>query len=234
MSTQRSTAGADGATVAEVTSVNVGEVRTVDWAGRQVQTGIWKAPTTGRVPVEGVNLRGDDQADRRVHGGPDMAVYAYADEDYEWWSGQLGEDLGPGTFGENLTTIGVDLQPSVIGERWEVGTTVLDVSQPRLPCFKLGIRMGDAGFVDMFDAARRYGTYLRIVSEGDIGAGDPITLLSRPDHGLTVADIATAYHDPSADLLERLVSVEQVPEGWSAWARRKLDRLATRGPETSS
>lgn len=219
----------DSPPVAKVASVNVGQVRTVEWAGRQVQTGIWKAPVAGRVSVEGVNLHGDDQADRRVHGGPDMAIYAYADEDYRWWSGELGEDLGPATFGNNLTTAGIDLQAAVVGERWAVGTTVLEVSQPRMPCFKLGIRMGDASFVGRFDDARRYGTYLRIVNEGDIGAGDSIGVLSRPDHGLTVADIGAVYADPSVDQLERVATIDDVPEGWREWAQRKLNRRAT-GP----
>ena len=142
--------------MAEVVSVNVGEVRTVDWFGRTVTTAIWKSPVDGRVAVRGVNLDGDDQADRRVHGGPDKAVYAYAVEDYEWWSQELGRELEPATFGENLTVVGVDLGELVIGSRWIVGTTELEVSQPRQPCFKLGIRMSDADFVDRFDAAARY------------------------------------------------------------------------------
>ena len=208
----------------KVVSVNVGGVRTVEWAGRRVTTGIWKSPVAGRRRVEGVNLLGDDQADRRVHGGPDKAVYAYAADDYRWWTDRLGEALGPGTFGENLTTAGLDLGAAVVGERWAVGTTVLEVSQPREPCFKLGVRMGRASFVDEFAEAGRSGTYLRIVQAGEVGAGDPITVVSRPEHGLTVADIHAAYAEPHHDALRRIAAVAAVPETWRTWAERRLAR----------
>ena len=164
-----------------VVSVNVGLPRVVEWHGRNVETAIWKAPVEGRVPVRGVNVDGDGQADLRVHGGPDKAVYAYAVEDYAWWSDALGRTLAPGTFGENLTVEGIDLGALVIGTRWLVGSTELEVSQPRLPCFKLGIRMDDAEFVERFDEAARFGAYFRIVREGDVGAGDEITVVPRAD-----------------------------------------------------
>ena len=159
-------------------SVNVGTPRTTEWHGRQVTSGIWKAPVDGRIAVRGVNLDGDDQADRRVHGGERKAVYAYASEDYAWWAGELGlaEPLPAATFGENLTTAGLVLEACRVGEQWTVGDTVLEVVQPRFPCFKLGMRMGDAGFKDRFAAASRPGVYLRIVTAGTIGAGDAITV----------------------------------------------------------
>jgi MOSC domain-containing protein YiiM len=209
--------------VASVVSVNVGAVRTVEWHGRSVTTGIWKSPVDGRVAVRGVNLVGDDQADRRIHGGPDKAVYVYAVEDYEWWSKELDRELGPGTFGENLTVTGVDLGQLVIGSRWIVGTTELEVSQPRQPCFKLGIRMGDAGFVDRFDEAARYGAYLRIVREGDVGAGDPITVVPRDD-GITLAELGAVTRGSDAQFLERIAADPAVPEGWRDWAGRQLAR----------
>jgi MOSC domain-containing protein YiiM len=209
---------------AKVVSVNAGEVRTVEWAGRSVTTGIFKSPVNGRRRLEGVNLVGDDQADRRVHGGPDKAIYAYAEEDYRWWSEQLGRELGPGTFGENLTTAGLDLSAAVIGERWAVGTALLEVSEPREPCFKLGIRMGDAAFVQRFGEAGRTGSYLRIVEEGEIGAGDAIGVVARPDHGLTIAGIHEAYEDGTIEALEHVASVDAVSESWREWARRQLAR----------
>jgi hypothetical protein len=129
-----------------VASVNVGAVRTVEWRGQPVTTGIWKEPVGGPVPVRGVNLAGDDQADRSVHGGPDKAVYADAQEDTAWWATQLGRSLAPGTFGENLTTSELDVTNAVVGEQWEIGSAVLEVSQPRVPCDKLGVRMGDERF----------------------------------------------------------------------------------------
>ena len=211
-------------TPAQIISVNVGVPRTVTWAGRPVTSAIWKAPTTGRVAVAGVNLAGDDQADRRVHGGPDKAVYAYAVEDYAWWTDTLGIDLGPGTFGENLTTQGIDLSTSVIGQRWHVGSAVLEVAQPRQPCYKLGMRMGDARFVDRFDESGRSGAYLRIVEAGDIGAGDAIVVDEAPEHGFTVADLVAAQHEPTRERLERVAAIDAVPEGQRAWAQRQLER----------
>jgi len=166
------------ALVGNVTSVNVGAPRIVEWFGREVETSIWKQPVVGRVAVAGVNLTGDRQSDLRVHGGPDKAVYSYAAEDYEWWAGELGGELAPGTFGENLTVRGVDLAAAVVGERWQVGSAVLEVRQPRQPCFKLGIRMGNADFVQRFAAAGRLGRYFAIVEPGDVGAGDGIVRLS--------------------------------------------------------
>lgn len=207
-----------------VLSVNVGRPRIVEWFGRQVTTAIWKEPAAGRVRVAGINLEGDDQADRRVHGGSDKAVYAYAVEDYRWWAGELDQPISPGTFGENLTTEGLDLPATVVGEHWQVGTCLLEASAPRLPCFKLGIRMGDAGFVDRFSRAGRYGTYLRILVEGDVGAGDPIAVVSRPDHGLRVVDIARAYETGDEDLIRRLTEIPHVPADWVEWARRQLER----------
>jgi MOSC domain-containing protein YiiM len=208
-----------------VISVNVGLPRTVIWAGRSVTSGIWKEPVNGRVVVEGINLHGDDQADRRVHGGPDKAVYAYATEDYTWWADVLGRDVGAGTFGENLTTEGIDLSACVIGQEWQVGTVVLQVAQPREPCFKLGMRMGDAEFVELFGSSGRSGTYLRIHQPGDIGAGDPIVTRHAPSHGLTVGDLAAVRPGAPISLLERIATINDVPDDWRIMARRRLARL---------
>jgi len=205
-------------------SVNVGEPRTVAWAGRRVRTAIWKAPAPGRVTMAGINLAGDAQADLRVHGGPDKAVYAYAIEDYQWWEGELSTELAPGTFGENLTTAGIDLSAAVIGERWAVGTAIVEVAQPRSPCFKLGIRMGDDGFVERFEAARRYGAYLRIVTGGDVGEGDDLTLVSRPAHGLTTAFVADVKATPDRHRVELLRACDDMPASVHAWAERQLGR----------
>ena len=131
------------------------------------------------------NLDGDRQADLTVHGGPDKAVYAYAIEETRIWEEELGRELGAGAFGENLTTEGVDVSGAVIGERWRVGTTLLEVVQPRFPCFKLGVRMDDPGFVRTFAHASRPGAYLRILEEGELGAGDAVSIEGRPDHGVT-------------------------------------------------
>jgi MOSC domain-containing protein YiiM len=203
----------------EVVSVNVGGVKTVDDRGRQVSTAIGKQPVVGRVASVGVNLVGDDQADRRVHGGPDRAVYAYAIEDLEWWAATLNRDVPPASMGENLTTRGVDITGAVIGERWRIGRLTLEVASPRIPCYKLGIRMGDPAFPERFARAGRPGAYLRIIEHGDVGAGDAIVVVHRPGHGVTVALVAHAYHDDRR-LAGRLLEAPALGEGWPEWARR--------------
>lgn len=204
---------------AQVLSVNAGGVRTVDVGDRTVTTAIWKSPVDGRVPVRGVNVSGDDQADRSVHGGEHKAVYAYGWEDVLWWQEELGRELEPGSFGENLTLSGVDVREAVVGERWRVGSALLEVSEPRFPCFKLGLRMGDPRFVKRFAAARRTGAYLRIVEEGDMGAGDPIEIRERPDHGVTIGLFAEAYLGDRA-LAGRLLEAALAPR-WREWAEQK-------------
>src|SRR5215212_1063879 len=121
-------------------SVQVGQPREFEFNGHPARSAIWKATVLGPVAVRGVNLEGDDQADREAHGGPNKAVYAYAAEDYEWWAMQLGRPLETGEFGENLTTVGLDVSGALVGERWSLGTTVLEVSEPRVPCWRLGVR----------------------------------------------------------------------------------------------
>jgi MOSC domain-containing protein YiiM len=207
-----------------IVSVNVGTPRTVSWGGRRVTSAIWKTPVAGRTGVAGINLAGDDQADRRVHGGHDKAVYAYAIEDYRWWSGELGTEVGPGAFGENLTTEGIDLRAEVVGRRWHVGSAVLEVAQPREPCYKLGMRMGDAAFVDRFGEGGRFGAYLRVIDAGDIGAGDEIVIGVPPAHGLTLTELAGMQRDAPRALLDRVASIDDVPRGVREWARRQLGR----------
>ncbi|MGZ6832953.1 MAG: MOSC domain-containing protein [Mycobacteriaceae bacterium] len=185
-----------------VVSVNVGEPRQVRWQDRTVTTAIWKQPVAGRVRAEGANVAGDDHADRRVHGGATKAIYAYSVEDYAWWGTQLGRPVKPGTFGENLTVDGVDLAATVVGENWRVGTAVLRVTEPRIPCFKLGIRMGDDAFVRRFADAARPGAYCAIEEGGDLGAGDAIDLLHRPGHGLTVGAVERGLTQSSPALLK--------------------------------
>jgi MOSC domain-containing protein YiiM len=139
--------------------------------------------------VRGVNLAGDDQSDRRVHGGDRKAVYAYAREDLDWWGERLGRPLGSGTFGENLTTDGLDVTGARVGERWRVGTALLEVTQPRLPCYKLELRMDRTGFIGEFIDGGRPGAYLRIVEEGEVGAGDAVRIVSRPDGAPSMAEV---------------------------------------------
>lgn len=199
--------------------MNVGVPRTIESRGREVTTAIWKAPVDGPVALAGVNLVGDDQADRRVHGGTDKAVYAYSVEDYAWWADH-GVGVEPGRFGENLTTEGIDLSESEVGDRWTIGDVVLEVAQPRQPCFKLGIRMGDERFPERFEVAARPGAYLRIVHEGSVSAGDAIAVEPAAQPSVTVRALATG----DLDLAElRAVSVDpRVPEGWRRSAARAV------------
>jgi MOSC domain-containing protein YiiM len=199
-----------------VVSIHVGRPRTVHAGRTDVTTAIWKEPVEGRVRVRGVNIDGDDQADRSVHGGPDKAVYAYALEEVRLWETELGRPLGEAAFGQNLTTEGVDVSGAIIGERWRVGSALLEVAQPRQPCFKLAIRLGEPGFVKRFAHASRPGAYLRIVEEGDIGAGDRIDVIDRPDHGISSRMVSDAIlRDPT--LRPLVVRAQQLPHELRAW-----------------
>jgi MOSC domain-containing protein YiiM len=204
-------------------SVNVGLPRSIGVRrGRPVMSSIVKTPVAGRVRVAGINLEGDGQADRRVHGGPDKAVYAYAAEDTAWWEGELCRPLGDAAFGENLTTEDVDVSGAVVGERWRIGTAELEVCQPRQPCFKLGMKLEDPRMLRRFVQAERPGAYLRIVMEGELGAGDAVEVVRRPAHGVSVALVARALLLDEALLAEAAVAPE-LPVGLRAWM---LDRAA--------
>jgi MOSC domain-containing protein YiiM len=194
-------------------SVNVGTPRDVELDGRVISTSIWKEPVEGRVTIRGVNVAGDDQADRTVHGGPDKAVYAYAAEDIAWWTEQLGSGLGHAPFGENLTTLGVDVSGARIGEQWAIGSALLEVRQSRMPCFKLGLRIGDPRFVRTFARADRPGAYLGILRAGDVGAGDPVEIVHRPDHEVTVALMHRALLQDH-DLLPQLLTAPTLMPEW--------------------
>lgn len=220
-----------GDVLGQVVSVNVGLARTVEWYGRQVTSAIWKLPVEGPIDVDDERLSGDESADLRVHGGVDKAVYAYATEDYDWWAALMPDTaFAPGLFGENLTISGVRLADAVIGSRWQVGSVVLEVSQPRFPCHKLGMRMGDAAFADRFDEARRNGAYFRIIEPGRLRAGDDVVQLSVPDHGVRIADLIAAKHDAPADVLHRILAVPTVPPNMHKLATRTLTTLHPKAP----
>jgi len=213
--------------VGKVLSVNVGSVREFEYNGRPAKSAIWKSPVVGRIAVRGVNLAGDDQADRKAHGGPDKALYAYAVEDARWWEQQIGRALAYGEFGENLTTEGIDANNALVGERWRIGTTVLEASEPRIPCWRLGVRMNDKMFPRRFIEAMRPGTYLRIAVEGDVGLGDEISVVERPDHDLTIRDVFRIYNRDRAEV-ERLLAVPQMSESWRRWAADSLQKAKGR------
>jgi MOSC domain-containing protein YiiM len=215
------------AIVAKVLSVNVGGVREFEYNGRPARSAIWKSPVAGRIIARGVNLVGDDQADRQAHGGPDKALYAYTVEDARWWEQEIGRALAYGEFGENLTTEGIDVNDALVGERWQVGTMILEVSEPRIPCWRLGVRMKDKMFPRRFTEAMRPGAYLRLVVEGDVGAGDEIRVVERPDHDLTIRDVFRIYSRDRSEV-ERLHAVPQMSESWRRWAADFLQKTKGR------
>lgn len=200
---------------ARIVSVNVGLPRDVSWRGDIVSTSIFKEPVAGRVRLAGVNLDGDRQADLTVHGGPDKAVYAYPAEHYLAWERQLGRPLPWGAFGENLTVSGLPLETEIcVGDRVRAGSADLLVVQPRLPCFKLGIRFNDPGMLRLFLASGRTGYYLRILSEGDVGTDDGIEIAAHHPARLPVSEVTRLLtrnrHDSEA--LRRAVTVDALPE----------------------
>jgi MOSC domain-containing protein YiiM len=199
-----------------VRSVNVGQPQELELQGQPHKTGIFKQPVAGRVRIFGNSVEGDVQADLRVHGGPYKAVYSYALEDYAWWEQELGTTLAPATFGENLTLEGISTTDALIGERWAVGSAVLAVTQPRQPCWKLAAKMQDKTFVRRFREAGRSGAYLSIIREGDVAAGDPVEVISRPSHPISIGMIAflNSHDRELARLLLELIPEEPTPEEW--------------------
>lgn len=203
-------------------SVNVGGVRTVERDGEPRDTAIWKLPVEGRVRVAGVQIAGDAQANREVHGGPDRVAYAYAAEDLEYWAEQTHRPVEPGSMGENLTTRDVDVTGAVIGERWRIGSALFEVAQPREPCWNLGHRMGDHSFPERFRAAGRPGAYLRLLEEGEIGAGDVVDVVQRPTGSLSVAEVAR-IHGSERHRSDELLVLDALLQEWAAWARDRAN-----------
>jgi MOSC domain-containing protein YiiM len=198
-------------------SVNVGLPREVTWKGKTVRTGIFKEPVSERVMVRALNLDGDRQADLTVHGGLDKAVYVYPFEHYDYWRSELPDtELTPGIFGENFTITGLREEEVNIGDCFRIGNVTLMVTQPRLPCYKLGIRFGRPDMVKQFLASRRTGFYFRVLQEGEVGAGDTLEMVSRDDNNITVADITQLYvrEEDNPDLRQRAAQLEALPKSW--------------------
>ena len=201
----------------KVLSVNVGLPQEITVQGKPVWTGIFKQPVAHRVAVSRLNLDGDRQADLQVHGGPDKAVYAYPSDHYGFWRDQLPDlQLPYGMFGENLTVAGLREDQVHIGDRFAVGSAELQVTQPRLPCYKLGIRFGRADMVKRFLNSRRTGFYFRVTREGEIGAGDPVARTFRDPGGVSVAEITRlyAFDRDDRELLARILASEALPQDW--------------------
>ena len=210
-----------------IISVNVGLPREVLWQGKRVTTGIFKDRVEGPVSLRTLNLEGDQQADLSVHGGVDKAVYAYPSEHYGFWRAELpGVDLPWGMFGENLTTEGLLEESVYIGDRFQIGDAEVLVTEPRMPCFKLGLKFGRADMIKRFLASRRTGFYFAVTREGMIGIGNVLELIGREQEAISVADVTRLYGFEKDDVktLRRALEVEALPQSWKDFFQHQLER----------
>lgn len=214
----------------QVISINVGLPREVMWQGKPVLTGIYKQPVEGRIQLKSLNFNGDQQADLSVHGGVDKAVYAYSTEHYAYWRNQLPEmELPWGMFGENLTIEGLSEDAVNIGDRFRLGTAEVMATQPRMPCYKLGIKFGRADMVKRFLDSRLTGVYFSVLQEGDVGTGDRLELISRDENHITVSDITRLYVRETRDLelLQRVLQVQALPDSWRDYFQKQIKQRRT-------
>ena len=215
----------------EIASVNCGLPRQVAWQGMDVTTSIYKEPVTGRIPLRALNLDGDRQSDLSVHGGKDKAVYCYPIEHYGFWQAEFpNHTLNMGAFGENFTTEGLTEESVHIGDRFAIGSAEVVVTQPRMPCYKLGIRFQSNDMVKRFLDSRRSGFYLAVTREGEVGAGDEITKLGRVPESLSITEIvrlyvAKKYDSDDLKLAQRAIAVDALPDGWREYFHEKVNRL---------
>ena len=213
----------------KIVSLNIGLPRDVIWRGMTVSTGIYKEPVAGRIPLRKLNLDGDRQADLTVHGGEHKAVYCYPLAHYDYWRKQLpGQDLPLGAFGENFTVESPFEDSIHLGDHLSVGSAEVVVTQPRLPCYKLGIRIPVPAMVKRFFASGRTGFYLAVVREGEVGAGDEITIIARDPHSVPVSEIirlyaAKSYSPTDITSAQNLLQVAAVPDSWKEYFQSRLD-----------
>ena len=221
----------------KIVSLNVGLPKLVIHNGEPVSTGIFKEPVTGPVVLRTLNLEGDRQSDLSVHGGPYKAVYGYPSEHYDYWKHELPDtELPWGMFGENFTTTGLYESELGIGDKFRVGSAVLRVTQPRMPCYKLGIRFGRSDILRRFLASGRTGFYFAVAQEGTVAAGDEIELLERNNDALKISDITRLYVEEkhNVDLLRRAVSLDALPQSWRDYFQRELEKLGEDKAKTRS
>ena len=211
--------------------MNTGLPREVVWHGKNVTTGIFKQPVEGRIALRRLNLDGDRQADLSVHGGEHKAVYCYPSAHYEYWKGELpGRELPTAIFGENFTTEGLLENAVHLGDRFSVGSAEVIVTQPRLPCYKLGIRFESDEMVKLFLASGRTGFYLGVTREGEVGAGDEIAVLARDPQGVSIAEITRLYvakhhTEQDAGVVRRALQIAAFPESWKEYLKERLDEM---------
>jgi MOSC domain-containing protein YiiM len=208
---------------ARVIAVNTGPVDDLVVGGKPARTAIDKRPAAGRTIARTLGLAGDACADKDNHGGHEQAVYAYAREDLDWWTERLGYELRNGLFGENITTAGLDVTGALIGETWRIGTAVVQVTSPRIPCVTFQSWMDEPHWVKRFAAAGRPGAYLRVLTEGAVGAGDEIEVLDCPAARVTVAESMRAYYGDQ-DLMRRVLQVPGRGEKWDEISQQVLGR----------
>ncbi len=209
-----------------VVSVNVGKPLEHEWRGQLVRTAIFKSPVEGPVAVGKLNLEGDGQADLTVHGGLDKAVYAYPHEHYLYWRTQLPDyTLALGNFGENLTIEGAAEEAIHLGDQLQIGTALFTVTQPRSPCYKLGIRFSRDDMTKRFYESRRFGFYLRVLREGTLQAGAGVAVVSQDPNGVSVADVIRLFTGDSDDpaLVGRALKVSTLPQGWRVALQERLE-----------
>ena len=215
----------------KIVSVNTGLPREVMWRRMQVITGIYKHPVTGRVALRKLNLDGDRQADLNVHGGEFKAVYCYALEHYDYWKKELpGRELPMGSFGENFTTQGLPEDSVHLGDRFAIGSAEVIVTQPRLPCYKLGVKFDSEDMVKRFLVSGRMGFYLAVTREGEVGAGDEIEVIARDPNAVPVGEItrlyiAKRYGSEELAAVQRALRVEALPESWKGYFRERLEKM---------
>ena len=212
----------------KIVSLNVGLPRLVMRNDEPVSTGIFKEPVAGRVLLRTLNLDGDRQADLSVHGGPEKAVYAYPSEHYSFWKEELPEmELPWGMFGENFTTTGLYETEIHIGDRFRIGAAEVMVTQPRLPCYKLGIRFGRADIIKRFLLSERTGFYFSVLKEGEVGVGDEFNLIEKNVSGVRVVDVTRLYSSDkhNVDLLRRAIDTKALPESWRDYLQERLEKL---------
>ena len=190
----------------EIISINVGQPTEFHYKGRKAKSAIWKNPVDGKVFARDINLEGDTQA-----------------EDLTWWGNEIGRNVEPGELGENLTLKGVLVNDALIGERWRVGGAILEVSEPRIPCWRLGVKMNDKTFPRKFTKALRPGAYLRIIQEGTLERGDSIEILEKPDHALSVRDVFEIYTQLHANA-NKILEVSKMSDAWKKWANETLQK----------
>jgi MOSC domain-containing protein YiiM len=216
----------------KIISVNVGLPRLVLRNGEPVSTGIFKEPVAGRVMMRTLNLDGDRQADLSVHGGPEKAVYGYPSEHYDFWKRELPDmDLPWGMFGENFTAIGLLETEINIGDTFRVGTAEVMVTQPRMPCYKLGIRFGRTDIIKRFSVSERTGFYFSVLKEGEVAAGDEFQLLEKNISAVRVVDITRLYSSDkeNVELMTRAISTEALPNNWRNYFLKRIESLNLAG-----